>query len=397
MASTVTTRELRGKDFSVHISEQTAKGSINATPTFTKYRRSEGTVKKAISYTEDPTVFNDFNGLEQIKESTDLTAELQAAFSKQVVIEMIRALNGTEVASTVTDTDIAATATGFTSASDAFDFLTVGDGVWIEGFADSTIDGFYIVATVVDDGEFTTTVAPAATEAATESITVTSNRTVNADTPTYVTGQERRVDTSKVGDIAYRTMYDGLLNSLSVEIPETGILTSTGAYVFEKEVDGYAAVSGQTDAAVPTDRAVTAVLGATASVVGFYEDGIAISCTQKSLSFEINNNLEKDEASACSALYFRSQPTFSGSMVMRTYTDNSRKWIDAQENETRKEFSVRVQHGGGDESYFVFYQTVLNEVTEPNANNAIANAELSFTAEGNTAAGATVGLFRNWS
>jgi hypothetical protein len=397
MASTVTTRELRGKDFSVYMSEQTAKGSINATPEFTKYRRTEGTVKKAISYTEDPTVFNDFNGLEQIKETTDLTAEMQSTFSKQAVIEMIRALNGTEVASTVTATDIAATATGFTSVADAFDFLNVGDGVWIEGFADSTIDGFYIVATVVDDGEFTTTVAPAATEAATESITVTSNRTVNADTPTYVTGQERRVDTSKAGDIAYRTMYDGLLNSLSVEIPETGILTSTGAYVFEKEVAGYAAISGQTDATALTDRSVTSVLGATASVTSFYEDGLPITCTQKSMSIEINNNLEKDEAAACSAMYFRSQPSFTGSMVMRTYTNNSRKWIDAQENETRKAFSVKVQHGGGDESYLVFYQTVINEVTEPNANNAIANAELSFTAEGNTAAGATVGLFRNWS
>jgi hypothetical protein len=396
MPTTMTKREFRGKDFSVFVSEQTAKGAINANPVFTKYRRTGGTVKKAISFTEDPTVQNDFQGLEQIKESVEMSAELAATVSKQTVVEAIRALFGTEAAITVTGANLAATATGFTSASNAFTGLSVGDGIWVSGFANALNNGFYIIATA-SAGTITTTVAPAATAAAGPSITIATRKTVNADAPTYVTAQERRTDTSKVGNVAYRTMFDGLLNSLSIEIPETGLLTSTSNYVFEKEVDGFDVVSGQSDAAELTDRSISAVKGATASVVGFYENGLPITCIQKTMTAEINNNLVKDEAAACNALYFRDQPTFSGSMTMRTYTDNSRKWIDAMELETRKEFAVRVQHGGGHETYLVFYQCVITEASEPNENNAIANAELSFVAERDSALGVTVGLFRNWS
>lgn len=395
MASTVSDRELRGKDFVVGLSEQTAKGAINVNPVFTPYRRTDGIPLKTISYTEDSTVKNDFHGLEQIQENKDLAAEIQSTFSKQSVGLIIQALHGVEVDVALTETDIAATATGFTSAGNDFGVLSVGDGFWMDGFTNPLIDGFYIVSTVTA-GEITTTIAPVATEAAGATVDVTTSRVLNADLPTWNTLQLTTHDLSRAGNTAYQTFYDAILNTLSGEIGETGIVTNSASFMAEKEVEGLLLISGQTYAASSTDRSVTSVKGADASVQSFYVDGLSARCVLKNLSFEINNNYEKDESAACDARYFRGQPTFTGSFTARTFISDSRKWVDKKDNSTRCEIGVRVSHGGGDESYLVFRQCVITEVTQANANNSVANSECSFVAEKDSAANVTVALYKNW-
>lgn len=396
MASTVSDREMRGSDFAVFKSQQTAKGAINVSPVFTKMRRTEGKTSKVLGYTEDPTVNNEMQGLEQIQETKDLTAEIQATNSKQTVGLIIEALHGVEVAITVTDTDIASTATGFTSVGAAFGSFLAGDVFWVSGFADADIDGAYIVSTGAA-GEIVTTIAPPSTEVAGASVTVETNRTWNADLPTYDTLQTQATDMSKGGDnINYHTLYDAILNSLSIEIGETGITTNTASFVAEKELEGSDIISGQTVAPLNTDKSVTSIKGGDASIQGFYLNGLSATCIIKSLSLEINSNYEKDDSAACDSLYVRGQPSFSGSSTVRSKISSPFDWRDYSWNGTRVEIAVRMSHGNGQETAIVLRQCVITEASQPDGRGAIANTEASFVCEKDTDAAVTVALYRNW-
>ena len=396
MSTTVSDRELRGSDFNVGISKQTAKGAIDSNPVFTPVRRTEGKTFKTISYTEDPTVNNGMQGLEQIKETEDLGAEISATFSKQSIDLLTQALHSDPVAVTVTATDISATATGFNSVGGDFGNLLVGDGFWVSGFTgDPTINGFYIVA-AIDANDITTTIAPPATEAAGDSVTVETRRFWNADLPTYNAIQTRATDLSAVGSVNHHTIYDAILNSFSGEIGETGIVTNSASFVAEKEVEGSAAITGQTYAAALTDRSVTSEKSGESAIKAFFVNGLSYTCKMKSLSLEVNNNYEKDDSAACSSLYVRGQPSFTGSCVIRSKVSNPFIWRNYSWDGSKVEITVLMRHGNGDESAIVFRQAIITEATMPDGNGAVANTEASFVCEKDSAAEVTVAVYTNW-
>lgn len=393
MPTTVADRELRGSDFRVGYSTQAVKDVIDANPVFIPVRRREGRGSKVVNYVEDPTVNENMQATEQIQDTQDLTAEIQASFSKQSVEWLIHAIHAGEVEFDLTETDIAATAGGFTSAGGDFD-LEVGDGIWVSGFDNPAIDGFYIVLTAAA-GTITTSPAPAATEVAGESVTIFTRRALNADLPTYSAIQTRATDLSASGDIDYHTLYNAVINTYSMEIGETGIVTATAAFVAEAEVAG--SISGQTYSAAQTDRAVSSRKGAAAGIEAFYVDGASATCTVKSLSLEVNNNYAKDDAAGCEAYYTRGQFALSGTVNIRSRISDPFEWRDKSWNGTRSSIGVRISHGGGDETYIIVKRVVTTAVTMPDGNNVAANSEASFVAEENTATQTTVEVYRNWT
>lgn len=400
MTTNVTDRVMRGSDFNVGISVQTDKGVIDPNPIFRPYRRTEGKGAKVINYTEDPTVNNGLQGLEQIQESKDLTADLSSTFSKQSVNMLIQALHAPEVIVAIAESDISATATGFESAAGDFSSVLVGDGIWVDGFTDTTINGFYIVSAVdtsTNPHTITTTIAPAAIEAAGAAVTIDTSRYWNADSPCYNTIQTRATDKSAPGEVSHHTLYDAILNVFSGEIGEVGIVTNTANFVAEQEVPGNEEIAGQTYAAPFTDRSVTSVKGGDAAVQAFYVDGLNYTCIVKSLSLEVNNNYEKDDSAACDSLYVRGQPTFGGSLAVRSFISDPFEWRDYSWNSTRVEIAVRVSHGNGEETFIIFRQCVVTEATQPDGNNTVANTEATFVCEKDTDAEVTMAVYRNWT
>lgn len=397
MPTIVNDRELRGSDFRVGISEQTTKDAINATPTFIPVRRTTGKPNKVVNYVEDPSVNGNMQALEQIQDTEDLTMELAASFSKQSVDWLIQAIHATEVAVTVNNTDIAATGTGFTSVSDEFTDLEVGDGIWVSGFTDTDINIFYVISTKPDDGEITTTPAPAATEIAGNSVTIETRRSLNVDTPTYNAIQTRATDNSKGGDnINYHTLYNAVINTLSIEIGETGIVTASANFVAEAEVEGSDAIAGQTYSASLTDRSVSSRKNADPGIKSFYVDGASALCLVKSLTLEINNQYQKDEASGCSAFYARGAFQVSGTISIRSKISDPFEWRSRGWDGTRFSFAFRTSHGSGDETYVILRRNVVTETTIPDGNNVVANTEASFSSEENFATGTTIEVYRNW-
>ena len=387
---------LRGDDFSVAISTQSSYRSINSNPIFYPVRRTSGRPTAKINYTEDPSVDPSQQGAEQIMESKDLTCEISSTVSKQSVNLLEQGIFATKDVVGVTGTDISATATGFLSASNAFGPLKVGDAFWVSGFSDSTINQLYIVESV-SAGEIITTVPPENTEAAGLSISLKTSRQNSGKICRYNTVQTYAKDESAVGGIDYYTIYDAVFDSVSIEIPEEGLLSFTGSLIAESEVDGHRKITGQTYAEKPTDRSVTALAGSSNNVKSYYINGQPASCLLKTLSIEVSNNGEIDRAGACgSSIYVRGRPTFTGSTIVRSFSSNPFTWRDYAREGERIQIGVHLSHGGGDETFIMLRQCVVTEAPQSDSGGTIANTEASFACERDNDDNITMAIFRNW-
>jgi len=209
------------------------------------------------------------------------------------------------------------------------------------------------------------------------SVTLKSNKYINANNAYYNTFQTRATDLSKTDDIDYHTLYDAVANTFSMEIGETGIITASSEYLAEREVAGTAAISGQSYEAAATDRALSAVQ----NVEDFYANDLPATCIMKSLSISVANNQQGDDAAGCSKRYTRGAFEVTGSTVVRSMKSNPFIWRDYSWNGSRVSIGVRLSHGNGDETYITMSQVGVTEAPQDDGNNAIANSQASFTAE----------------
>ena len=391
MATTVTDRQLSGGDWRFYLSAQTDQGAVNATPEFTPFRRTEGRLLKALSYTQSSEVSLDFNPSSQVQDGKELTAELGFEATKQSIGYLIAAIYGSEVVVASTATTISATGTGL-AGTGMFTNFNVGDYIFVDGFANAALNRTYRISAKASNDAISTSPAPAATESSGATVAVTTNRTTNANDATYFTGQNRVIDESKVGDVDYETAFDGLINAFSLEVGESGIIGGSQTIQFGREVAGSSAIAGQTDAAVGTDAPLSAVQ----NLANWYLAGVSALCQLKSATISISNENQRDQAAGCVDRYVRGQPTISIEGVSRSSIANSMVIRDYCYNSTRIGFGLEFDHGGGDKTVISIPQCVVTNWTSPDSQNTISNDEFSMGAEKSATLGYAIGVFRNW-
>jgi hypothetical protein len=393
MPTTVADRQIVGGDWRFYLSEQTAKGAINTSPVFSPVRRTSGRFKKSISYTQSSEVSLDFKAVKQIQDTKELLAEVSTEATKQTIGFLLAAIHGTESVVTVTGTGIAATASGLTDSGNGFTNLAVGDFIFVTGFANALNNRTYRVSAKASNGSISTYPAPAATASAGPSITIATRKTYNANTPTYYAGQNRVIDDTASGDINYDTPFDGLINQQTLEVGETGVITSTISMMFEKDSEAETAISGQTDAAQLTDDPLSAVQ----NVANWYFDNVAALCVVKSANITVNNNYQTDQAAGCTPRMSRGQFEVTMDGASRSTIANSMSVRDLYYAGTRVAFGVEFDHGGGHKTVIHLPQVVLTEWDMEDGQNAISADTFSAAAEKSTALGYTIAVFRNWS
>ncbi len=393
MPTTVTDRQIVGGDWRFYLSEQTAKGAINASPAFVPVRRTSGRFKKSISYTQSSEVSLDFNAAKQIQDTKELTAEIATEATKQTINLLLSTIHGTESAVTVTGTGIAATASGLTDSANGFTNLSVGDFIFVTGFANALNNRTYRITAKVSNGSISTYPVPAATAVAGPSITIATRKTYNANTPTYYAGQNRVIDDAAVGDVNYDTPYDGLINQQTLEVGETGVITSTVSMMFEKDSAASTAISGQTDSAQLTDDPLSAVQ----NVANWYFNDLTALCVLKSANITVNNNYQTDQAAGCTPRMSRGQFEVTMDGASRSTIANSMAVRNLYYAGTRVAFGVEFDHGSGHKTVVHLPQVVLTEWDMEDGQNAISADTFSAAAEKSAALGYTIAVFRNWS
>lgn len=385
----VNDRELNANDISFYVTPQTNKGALDANPEWDYVRRLSGTTKRAISYTESGEISTDQQGKPQIQDTRTYAADVASEITQQTKDYLIAALYCDQEDNTITDIDIAATATGFTVPGHTF---TGGDYIFLTGLANADDNRAFYVTSVAGD-DLVTSPAPAATEVAGNSITVASKKAQSGKSSYYFGTQERMVDLSAAGDISYRTYVDSLFNSLTFEVPVSGICTSTGNLLSEFPLAGEVAVSGQTDKARDQSDAVSAVN----NVKRFWVDGADSNCEIKSMTLEINNNLQESRGAGCTAINYGARSfAASGSIVTQALISDSRKWQRRYENSTRVNFAVEIEWVDGKSMIVVIEQAPITEHDIPTEANAIGTNACSFACEKSLVNSKTISVYSNW-
>lgn len=385
-------RLLNGNDQSVHLSKQTVKGAINATPAFDEFRRTEGKSRKNTSYVQSTEVKTNRQARSNVKDAVTFDAELSFEMTEQTIGLLQDAIQGVEVINSVTASTIAATATGFTDSGTGFTFV-VGDYVFSTNFADATLNRTHRI-TVATAGEITLSPSPAATESAGASVTIQTRKTVSGSTIAYYTGQTRTVDESKTADIDYFTPFDGQIDTASFEVGETGIVAGSLAIRFEQLTSGTSAISGQTD----SSKDASEVLNAVNDIVKLWVDGLDTDpvCTVKSMGFDFSNNLQSDTAAGCEGSEFgNGDITLTGSLSARNRIDDSLIWRDRYNDGTNVALAIEIDHGGGKHTVIEVPQTVITDHSMPDGSNVVANSDMTYTSEEDSR-GVTAVIYRDW-
>lgn len=387
-------RLLSGNDFGVYLSEQTAKGAIDASPVFTPFRRTEGKARQNVSYVQSSEVKTNRQARENVKDNSSFAADLSVEFTKQTVDYLIKAIQGTEATVTATAATIASDANGFVASTGTpFSGMAVGDYLFVSGYADTTLNRNYRITAVNSSLDIEVSPVPTAVEAEGASVTFTSQKTSSASTIPYYTVQTRMVDTSKAADTDYQTFYDGQINSASFEIGESGMITGALAMVAEALTAGTAAISGQTDATADS----SSVLSAVNDVVRVWVDNADSVCTVKSAGFEFSNNMQEDRAAGCEgATYANGDMTLSGALAARLPVDVSTAYRDRYTAGTNIALAFELDHGSGDYTIIEVPQAVITEHEIPDGSGVVANSEMTYTAEEDSR-GYTCVVYRNWS
>ena len=390
MATTVNDRSLNANDISVSISLQTTKGVIDNNPAFDQVRRTSGTPTRSISYVESSEIKTNQQGKQQIQDTKSYPAELASEVTQQTKDFLVAGLNADVVDNSKTATDIAATGTGFTIPSNS---LSAGEYIFVSGLANADDNRAYYVKSVSGD-DITTSPAPAATEAAGESIAVSSKKATSGSSRYYYAIQERIVDLSAANDISYRTYLDGQVNSITFEVPETGICTSTASFLSEKPVPGDAAITGQTDNPRDQSDSVSAIN----NIKRFWVDGVDSDCAVKSLTLDINNNLQEDRSAGCDAVRNEGRSfTASGSFVTRSLISDSREYQRKYETGERINVALEVEWPDDNKQMVVVIeQLVITEHSMATEANAIASNEMSFAGEESEINGYTISVYSNF-
>ena len=381
---------LQNIDRAVYLASQTAQDDLT-TPAFQKFRKVSGAPTKSVSYAQSAIVDPAGQAPDQVIDNDELAASVETEFNDQCIPLVKKAIHGNESLTDVTATDIAFTATGVDSGvSNAFGDLEAGDFFYVSGTTNN--NGWHSIATKTNGNNITTSIAPTI-EAAGASVTVFSRKVTSGKTRYYDIMQERVKDTSQAGDLAYKSFYNGTINTMSISIGETGIIGTTLDYLFEKLNSGLDALPGQTDVADDTSNVYSAVN----NIKGYFVNGESYTCTIKSMDIEITNNYEQDNASGCSdKVLGKTAINAQMAITARTTTDNPFRWQTLSENSTDTSFAVYMQNNAADKD------TILSldrcKVTESQFTDGEVFATSEFTAIGQSSKNqdTTITMYNNF-
>lgn len=380
---------LLNSDRAVYIAAQTAADDIT-TPDFDKLF-GNGAPVETIEYTASSIVDPDGQAPEQVVNGTSISATIETEFTDQMIPILQKAVHGLDQVVNDTSTTVSFTGSMINAgAANPFAQLYEGDFFFVTG--SNSNDGWHRIETRTASNEVVVS-NPLTNESAGASVTIYVRKVASAKNRFYDIMQERVKDTSKVGDIAYKTYYNGTIDTLSISIGDEGIVTASAGYLFEKAVPGFNSLPGQTDTIVSNGGSYSSV----SNVTGYYVDGVNETCVIKSMNIEINNNYETDKASACKAqILGRSAIEATASITARTSTSNPFKWRSLSESSTDAAFAVALKNKSGDKETLISLDKCKITESQFVEDETFATSEFTAVAQRSDKQNTTITIYTNF-
>lgn len=183
-------------------------------------------------------------------------------------------------------TDIAATGTGFTTVAESFAGLLVGQWIYVSGFTNPLIDGWYRVDVITGTDTLTTYPSPPATEAATASVTIKGQILRNGTTLRSYSIEQAFLDIGQ-----YMLFRGQRVGGFNLEVSAGAIVTGAFQFMGTQAVAGSSAYGTAYTAATST-----AVVNATSNVGAITESDATLATALRTISLTLDNGLRNQPA-----------------------------------------------------------------------------------------------------
>lgn len=344
------------------IIKETSLGVVPVSPVFDNINITSESLGRTTQTANSEYIRSDTNLADLVRVGAtaggDIGIEWQYEGYELLLEGAFRSTFGTAVA--ISATDIAAVANGFSSTVTDFTTENIVEGQYIkvDGFTDTTINGFYKVLTVAAN-LLTTQIAPANTEAAGNTIDITGQFMKNSN-----------VDSSYAVEIEFEDITQFKLNTgqrvgdFALTAAPASILT--GSFTLNGTTTTIAQTTASTGG-TPTPAPTTEVMNAVDNVVNIVENGVLSTLDVTSIT--INMSTQPRDLQAVGNL----EPVDIGTGTLQV----------------TGEFAAYFEDQFAYERYLNFTDTNLAFVTQDSAGNAyvIDLPKINFTDGNPTAPG----------
>ncbi len=242
------------------VPQTTPTSGIPTNPTWQITRRVDGDIGRNRTNTQS----NEVDTTGQASRYNVTASSVEGTFNDEFPISdaptrliLASVMRGTASADlNISATTIAATASGFTDTGNGFTNVQVDDFIRVGGFTTATINRIYKVTAKADNGTITTSPAPAATEAAGDTVTINGSR-IQSGTTESAFGVQKRIPYT--GGTIYET-YEGVqFGNYAVTITAESLITTSYSAIGLIQRDGTTQVPGSTDTAASSGDITSAV------------------------------------------------------------------------------------------------------------------------------------------
>jgi len=269
-------------------------GETPTTPAFNELRYTGESLNYNISNVTSDEIRSDRMTADLVQVEADASGDISVEVSYDAYDSLLEGVMastwGTVTAVSEVDIDAATTDDSFNTVAGDFlaDGIVVGKWFKVDGFTDTTINGYYRAVTVTA-AKLTVTPAIPAIEAAGNTITMSGSMLRNGTTESSFSVQKELQDIAPPSFFLFNGVRMGQLQ-LSFE---TGsILTGVFSMMGLGATVNTTGVAGQTEVPAPTNE----VMNAVSNVLQIEFDGVVSTAYFNTLNLSINNNLRPQDA-----------------------------------------------------------------------------------------------------
>jgi hypothetical protein len=274
--------------------EEVTFGTTPSTPAFNELRYTGEGLNYNISNVTSDEIRADRMTSDLVQVSGDASGDINVELSYDAYDELLEGVMAStwsaQLAVSETDIDAATADDSFNTAGGDFvaDGLIVGKWFKVDGFTDTSINGFYRAVTVTT-GKVTVTPAVPATESAGNTITMVGAHIRNGTELKSYSVQKQLQDITPNSYF----LFNGIrIGQLQLSFETGSILTGIFSMMGLGATVNTTGESGQTEVAAPTED----VMNAVSNLLQIEFDGAVSTAYFNTLGLNINNNLRPQDA-----------------------------------------------------------------------------------------------------
>ena len=280
---------LKATSADVFVTKQAVSGQIDPSPIFNKVRRTDGRVTQQNTFEKSSELKSNLQGQKNTLTDVGYSNTFSVEITQNIILfaESIL-MNNESISIDIEATTISFNATDneITDSGLSFVDIEVGQWVFVKGSSMPELNKPYYVKDKPDDGTLKVIDVPIDSPVG-DNIGIAGIMYRSGNTEHLLSVQGRDEHIGATNDTDYKTQIDAVVDTLSIAVPQTGLLTGSATVIASTQLDNNLdEIAGQTDAVEDNSD----VLGSAIGYAGFYPNQIDQSNNFADVTIDIIRN-----------------------------------------------------------------------------------------------------------